>query len=111
MDRLPSPYGGDLRASYDAVVYATGAPADRKLGIPGEELHGSISATALVSWYNGHPDAVGIEVAAESVAVIGAGNVALDIGRILTRPYAQLAATDIPTSVPWQAARKAGVRL
>ncbi len=90
---------GDLRASYNAVVYATGAPADRKLGIPGEELPGSISATALVSWYNGHPDAVGIELAAESVAVIGAGNVALDIGRILTRPYAQLAATDIPTSV------------
>jgi ferredoxin--NADP+ reductase len=90
----------DLRRCYDAVVYAAGAPRARRLCIPGEDLHGSVSATDLVSWYNGHPDAMddfGVE--AESVVVIGAGNVALDVGRILTRDYEDLANTDMPDRV------------
>jgi ferredoxin/flavodoxin---NADP+ reductase len=90
----------DLRRCYDAVIYATGAPRARSLGIPGEHLRGSVSASDLVNWYNGHPDAgASFELDAESVAVLGAGNVALDVGRILTRDYRDLAQTDMPVSV------------
>jgi ferredoxin/flavodoxin---NADP+ reductase len=90
----------DLRRCYDAVVYAAGAPQARRLCIPGEDLQGSVSATDLVNWYNGHPDAMGdFGIEAESVVVIGAGNVALDVGRILTRDYEDLAKTDMPDAV------------
>ena len=90
----------DLTSCYDAVIYATGAPLDRRLGIPGEDLTGSISAAEFVAWYNGHPDAAADRALdAERVVVVGAGNVALDIGRVLARPYADLAQTDVPTAV------------
>jgi ferredoxin/flavodoxin---NADP+ reductase len=90
----------ELRRCYDAVIYAAGAPRARPLRIPGEDLEGSVSATDLVNWYNGHPDAVdGFRIDAESVVVIGAGNVALDVGRILTRDYPDLAKTDMPDGV------------
>lgn len=90
----------DLSACYDAVIYATGAPLDRRLGVPGEDLTGSISAAEFVAWYNGHPDATADRALdAESIVVVGAGNVALDIGRVLARPYANLAQTDVPSAV------------
>ncbi|MEV6210244.1 FAD-dependent oxidoreductase [Kitasatospora sp. NPDC051914] len=90
-----------LLAGYDAVVYATGAPEDRRLGIPGEELPGSAAAADFVRWYCGHPDAdPGLfDLGARSVAVIGAGNVALDVTRMLARPAADLIATDVPEPV------------
>ncbi|MFP1624578.1 FAD-dependent oxidoreductase [Streptomyces sp. 5K101] len=87
----------ELAAHHDAVVYAVGASADRRLGIPGEDLPGSISATAFVAWYNAHPevapDAVGLS--AERVVVVGNGNVALDVARILVADPDALAGTDI----------------
>jgi ferredoxin--NADP+ reductase len=89
----------DLLANYDAVLYSTGAAADNELAISGEKLAGSLSATELVSWYNGHPDAVPVQLDAKAVAVIGAGNVALDIARLLASPYERLASTDIPPAV------------
>ncbi|WP_433755631.1 FAD-dependent oxidoreductase [Nocardia sp. CA-135398] len=90
----------DLLACYDAVVYATGLAADRPLGVPGEELPGSHSARELVSWYSGHPDAAQpFSLDAERVAVVGAGNVALDVARILTKPAAALSYTDMPEPV------------
>jgi ferredoxin/flavodoxin---NADP+ reductase len=86
-----------LLACYDAVVYAVGAPSDQRMMIPGEELIGSVSATDLVSWYNGHPDSeLTRQLTATDVAVIGAGNVALDIARILARPYDDIATSDVP---------------
>ena len=90
-----------LRNMYDAVVYATGASADRPLGIPGDDLSGCHSATEFVAWYSGHPDAqpsVKLDHI-DSVAVIGVGNVALDVARILVKPVDDLAATDMPTQV------------
>jgi ferredoxin--NADP+ reductase len=91
----------DLLASYDAVVYATGAMRDRRMGIPGEDLPGSYAATDFVNWYCGHPDSdVGaFTLDAESVAVVGVGNVAVDVARILARDPAELRRTDIPQSV------------
>ncbi|MEU6948662.1 FAD-dependent oxidoreductase [Streptomyces sp. NPDC046316] len=88
----------DLAAHHDAVVYAVGASTDRRLGVPGEELPGSVSATAFVSWYNAHPecapDAIGL-TGAERVVVVGNGNVALDVARILVMDPETLAGTDI----------------
>ena len=91
----------DLLSAYDAVVYATGAMRDRRLGIPGEELAGSHAATDFVNWYCGHPDldASAFTLDAESVAVIGVGNVAVDVARILARDPAELESTDIPEPV------------
>ncbi|MFJ8111010.1 FAD-dependent oxidoreductase [Streptomyces sp. NPDC096132] len=90
----------ELLARYDAVVYAAGAAGDRRLGIPGEDLPGSCSATAFVSWYSGHPDArPPLSLDTERVAVIGAGNVALDVARVLARPVADLERTDMPEQV------------
>ena len=88
----------DLLASYDAVVYATGAMRDRHLGIPGEDLPGSYAATDFVNWYCGHPDVdpFAFTLDAESVAVIGVGNVAVDVARILVRDPAELEGTDVP---------------
>jgi ferredoxin/flavodoxin---NADP+ reductase len=86
---------------YDAVIYATGAMVDRHLGIPGEDLPGSVAATDFVNWYCGHPDAAGLEVdlSADAVAVIGVGNVAVDVVRILAKTADELRATDVPDAV------------
>ncbi|MEU9560151.1 FAD-dependent oxidoreductase [Streptomyces fumanus] len=87
-----------LRELYDAVVYCVGAAADRRLGIPGEDLPGSWSATAFVSWYSAHPDAAddGYVRDARSAVVIGVGNVAVDVARMLARGRAELTGTDMP---------------
>ncbi|MGO9219311.1 MAG: FAD-dependent oxidoreductase [Streptosporangiaceae bacterium] len=91
----------DLLASYDAVVYATGAMRDRHMGIPGEDLAGSYAATDFVNWYCGHPDssAEAFTLDAEAVAVVGVGNVAVDVARILVKDPAALHSTDIPHPV------------
>ncbi|WP_431784711.1 FAD-dependent oxidoreductase [Streptomyces chumphonensis] len=87
----------ELRELYQAVVYCVGAATDRRLGIPGEDLDGSCSATDFVSWYSGHPDARdGFPLAAPSVVVIGVGNVAVDVARMLVRGAAELHGTDMP---------------
>ncbi|MBL1082810.1 FAD-dependent oxidoreductase [Streptomyces actinomycinicus] len=87
-----------LRALYHAVVYCVGAATDRRLGIPGEELPGSWSATEFVSWYSAHPDApdAGFLRGVRSAVVIGVGNVAVDVARMLVRGAAELRPTDIP---------------
>jgi ferredoxin--NADP+ reductase len=87
----------DLLAHYHAIVYATGSPLDRPLGIAGEQLHGSHAATEFVGWYNGHPDHTGLEVdleSAERAVVIGNGNVAVDVARMLMLSAEELAPTD-----------------
>jgi ferredoxin--NADP+ reductase len=91
----------DLLTCYDAVIYATGAMVDRHLGIPGEQLPGSIAATDFVNWYCGHPDAAGhrFDLSVEEVAVIGVGNVAVDVVRILAKTAAELRETDVPEAV------------
>lgn len=88
-----------LLASYDQVVLAVGAEADRTMGIPGENLPGSHSATAFVGWYNGHPDHQShvFDLDVETAVVVGVGNVAMDVSRILAAPPAHLATTDITT--------------
>jgi ferredoxin/flavodoxin---NADP+ reductase len=90
-----------LLSAYDAVIYATGAMRDRRLGIEGEDLPGSYAATDFVNWYCGHPDvdSTAFTLDAESVAVIGVGNVAVDVARILARDPAELHATDVPQPV------------
>lgn len=87
----------ELMRGYHAVLVATGAALDRRLGIPGEDLEGSYAATALVGWYNGHPDFAGAKfsLAAERAVVVGMGNVALDVARILLLDRDELAKTDI----------------
>ena len=86
----------DLVALYDAVVYAYGAPTDRRLGIPGEDLPGSWAATEFVAWYNGHPDYQDLvfDLSAERAVVVGNGNVALDVARMLALTREELAPTD-----------------
>ncbi|MFC0623046.1 FAD-dependent oxidoreductase [Kribbella deserti] len=84
-----------LASDHDAVVYAVGATTDRRLGIPGEELPGSVGASEMVAWYNDHPEAVPITCDSERVLVVGTGNVALDIARILLSDPAALAGTSI----------------
>ena len=86
----------ELAARYDAVVYAVGAQTDRQLGIPGEELPGSWPATAFVAWYNGHPDFQDLEfdLSHERAVVIGNGNVALDVARMLALTPEELLPTD-----------------
>ena len=87
----------DLRDQYDAVVLATGASKGRKLGIPGEDLTNSLSAADFVPWYNSHPDYVNIEVdlSCDTAVIIGAGNVAMDVARILAIDPAELDPTDV----------------
>lgn len=87
----------DIKRHYDAVIYAVGASSDRNLGIPGEDLYGSMSATEFVAWYNGHPDYVNCleRMTASSVVVVGMGNVAVDVTRILAKSYDELKTTDI----------------
>jgi ferredoxin/flavodoxin---NADP+ reductase len=86
----------DLARFYDSVVYAVGAQTDRRLGIPGEDLPGSWPATEFVAWYNGHPDFQDIpfDLDVERTVVIGVGNVALDIARMLALTREELAPTD-----------------
>ncbi|MGR8011951.1 FAD-dependent oxidoreductase [Streptomyces hypolithicus] len=83
---------------YHAVVYCVGAAADRRLGIPGEDLPGSWSATDFVSWYSAHPDADAgrFTLRASSAVVIGVGNVAVDVARVLARGAQELRPTDVP---------------
>lgn len=92
----------DLHRFYDATVFATGATADRTLDIPGVGLDGSYGAADFVSWYDGHPDVPRTwPLEAEKVAVLGAGNVALDVARILAKTADELLSTEIPrTSTP-----------
>lgn len=87
----------DLRRLYHQVVLTTGAQSDRPLGIPGEGLRGSHSATEFVNWYNGHPDFCErrFDLDCETAAVVGVGNVAIDVARILCRTPDELATTDI----------------
>lgn len=87
----------DLRNYYHQICYTTGTQTDRNLGIPGEDLNRSHSATEFVAWYNGHPDYrhLTFDLSQESVAVIGVGNVAVDVARILCRTADELAKTDI----------------
>ncbi|AZM51668.1 ferredoxin-NADP reductase [Streptomyces sp. WAC 01529] len=87
----------ELAAHHHAVIYAVGASADRRLSVPGEDLPGSVPASAFVAWYNDHPDATpdGIDLSAERVVVVGSGNVALDVARILLADPDTLARTDI----------------
>ncbi|HKI94302.1 MAG TPA: FAD-dependent oxidoreductase [Gemmatimonadales bacterium] len=87
----------DLRAHYDQICFATGAQTDRRLGIPGEDLARSHPATEFVAWYNGHPDFrdLTFDLSVERVAIVGVGNVAVDVARILCRTPEELARTDI----------------
>ena len=87
----------ELLEHFDCIVYAVGSQSDRQMGIPGEDLTGSFSATEFVGWYNGHPDFVDrhFDLSVEKVAVIGMGNVAVDVARILSKTPEELAHTDI----------------
>ena len=87
----------ELAQHYHAIVYATGSPTDRPLGIPGEELRGSLAATDFVGWYNAHPDFPDLELdlSCERAVVIGNGNVALDVARMLVLSHEELAKTDV----------------
>ena len=86
----------DLRERYDAVVLATGSPKGRKLGIPGEDLDNCISAAEFVPWYNAHPDYIDVKVDlnCDTAVVIGAGNVAMDVARLLAIDPSELDSTD-----------------
>lgn len=94
----------ELSDYYDAVVFTYGAARDRKLGIPGEDLAGSIAATDFVNWYCGHPDADRVTMESllgrvTSAAIIGVGNVAVDVTRVLAKTAPELEATDMPQHV------------
>jgi ferredoxin--NADP+ reductase len=86
-----------LKKHYDAIILTYGAETDRRLGIPGEDLPGSHTATSFVGWYNGHPDyrELHFDLSQENVAVIGLGNVAMDVARILAKTPDELKETDI----------------
>lgn len=91
----------DLSQHYDAVILAMGAAVDRRMGIPGEDLPGSVSATDFVAWYNGHPDAPidRFTLGARTAVVVGMGNVAVDVARILAKSPDDLRTTDLPDHV------------
>lgn len=91
----------ELRAHYHAVVHATGCSVDRRLGVPGEDLAGVIGSGVFVSWYSGHPDHIALDPPLDhpGVAVVGAGNVALDVARVLAKTADEMAETDIPDVV------------
>ncbi|WP_342659606.1 putative ferredoxin/ferredoxin--NADP reductase [Rhodococcus ruber] len=101
----------ELLAHHHAVVYATGASADRSLGIPGEDLPGSHAATEFVAWYNGHPDYADrvFDLSGERAVLVGNGNVALDVARILTMDVDELARTDIADHA-LEALRRSNIR-
>lgn len=98
-------YGSDitldeLRRFYDAVIFSTGANADRALSIPGIDLDGSFGAADFVSWYDGHPDVPRTwPLEAEKIAILGVGNVALDVARVLAKTSDELLPTEIPPNV------------
>lgn len=87
----------ELKGLYDAVVLATGAPHDRPLDLPGSDLPGVVGSAAFVGWYNGHPDFADLDppLDTQAAAVIGNGNVALDVARILAKTRAEFAGSDI----------------
>ena len=87
----------ELKTLYDAIILATGAPDDRPLGIPGDDLPGVIGSAAFVGWYNGHPEFADLNppLDAHAAAVVGNGNVALDVARILAKTPAEFAGSDI----------------
>ncbi len=87
----------EVLAHFDRIIYAVGAKSDRQMGIPGEDLAGSYSATEFVGWYNGHPDYLDLsfDLSVEKVAIIGMGNVAIDVARVLAKTPKELANTDI----------------
>lgn len=90
----------ELLAGYDAVVYAAGAREDLRLDVPGESLPGNNSARDFVAWYSGHPDAREVDLdGVKSVAVVGVGNVAVDVARVLAKDAADLEWTDMPRAV------------
>lgn len=101
----------ELRANYSAVVYTYGAASDRVLGVAGEELAGSTSSADFVRWYSGHPDAAvqSALVASDTAVVVGAGNVAIDVTRMLVKSPEELASTDVPDDV-LEVLRKSQVR-
>ena len=101
----------DLKVHYHQIVYCTGAQTDRRMGIPGEDLSGSHPATEFVAWYNGHPDFrdCTFDLTQERVAVVGVGNVAVDVVRILCRTPEELATTDI-ADYALEALRKSRVK-
>ena len=101
----------ELLRLYDAVVYSVGAQTDRALGIPGEDLPGSWPATAFVAWYNGHPDFqdLSFDLSGERAVVIGNGNVALDVARMLALTPEELAPTDT-TDAAIEAINGSGIR-
>lgn len=100
----------DFRDHYHQIVYTVGAQTDRSLSIPGEDLAGSHSATEFVAWYNGHPDYrhLTFDLSQPSVAIVGVGNVAVDVARILCRTADELATTDI-TDYALEALRESNV--
>src|SRR3989475_7873796 len=101
----------DLVRLYDAVIYSVGAQTDRRLGIPGEDLPGSWAATEFVAWYNGHPDFQELEfdLSGERAVVVGNGNVAIDVARMLALTAEELASTDT-TEKAEQAVIESGIR-
>ncbi|MBP6570698.1 MAG: FAD-dependent oxidoreductase, partial [Gemmatimonadales bacterium] len=101
----------ELREQYDAVIATFGARTDRPLGIPGEHLAGSHAATELVGWYNGHPDYAELpfDLSQSAAAVIGIGNVAMDVTRILAKSPDVLATTDLAAHA-LQALRGSSIR-
>ena len=101
----------DLRARYDQIVYAVGCESDRHMDIPGEALAGSHSATEFVGWYNGHPDHRHrtFDLSCEAVAVVGVGNVAMDVTRLLACDPEELVKTDV-TAYALDALRKSRVK-
>src|ERR1041384_2410454 len=86
----------ELARHFDHVVFAVGCETDRHLGIPGEDLSGSHAATSFVAWYNGHPDFVDspVDLQTERAAIIGVGDVALDISRMLVKTIEEISQTD-----------------
>lgn len=97
----------ELRALYDAVVLATGAPQDRRLGIPGEDLAGVVGSGAFVGWYNNHPDYPEPAIAGlRSAVVIGNGNVAIDVVRVLAKTGDELAGSDLTPEVTGRLAQQ-----
>ncbi|CAM5254255.1 NADPH-ferredoxin reductase FprA [Streptomyces hirsutus] len=101
----------ELAAHRDAVIYAVGAAADRRLGVPGENLTGSLSATTFVAWCNARPEVApdAVDLSAGRVVVVGNGNVALDVARILVSDPETLAGTAIAGHA-WEELRRSAVR-
>ena len=90
----------DLKTHYNAVIFSTGAVKDANLNIPGIELDGSFGAAAFVNWYDAHPDFErSWDLSAKEIAVLGNGNVALDVARVLSKPAEAMLSTDIPDNV------------